>query len=263
VRARPRALVPAVALLAFVAGCGDDAPPSTSGTTTSTTTTDEPSPTSSDPTVEPPAEPTDDAQVGAYATVDAWLAATASGDAQQVLAGLGPSSLRAVEAMGGIEPLMSGLAEGMSTYAQPGLARTAVEVRPGAWLVTYAGQRQVEGTTEASARSWLVVDEGEGPKVEAFVHPLPEVVAPADPAAATATDVVTVTLPAGGDALAYLDGTTPVPVQVEPADGDLVRVTAAPEGGLPSGTHGVTVVVVPGDEGGTTWASTTVVLTVT
>ncbi len=260
-RARPRALVPAVALLAFVAGCGDDAP-TASSTTTSTTTTAEPSTTSS--SAEPsPAEPSPDGEEGAYASVDAWLAATASGEPEEVLAGLGPSSLRAVAAMGGgIEQLMSGLAEGMSTYAQPGLARTAVEVRPGAWLVTYAGERQVEGTTEASARSWLVVDEGDGPKVEAFVHPLPEVVSPADPAAATASDVVTVLLPAGGDALAYLDGTTPVPVQVEPADGDLVRITAAPEGGLPSGAHSVTVVVVPGDAGGTTWASTTVVLTV-
>jgi hypothetical protein len=251
VRARPRAVVPAVALLAFVAGCADDAPTPPSGTST-------PSPSSSTA-----AEP-DDAlgEAGAYAAVDSWLAATASGDPEQVLAGLGPSSLRAVEAVGGIDTLLSGLAEGMSTYAQPGLTRTAVQVRPGAWLVTYAGERQVEGTTETSARSWLVVDEGDGPKVEAFAHPLPEVVSPADPASAGASDVVTVTLPAGGDALAYLDGTTPVPVQVEPADGDQVSITAAPEGGLPSGAHSVTVVVVPGDAGGTTWASTTVVLTV-
>lgn len=252
-RARPRALVPAVALLAFVAGCGDDTP-TTDGTTTSSATTDgaTASPTSSDAAAED----------AAYAAVDAWLAATASGDPAQVAAGLGPSSLRAVEMMGGIEVLMSGLAEGMSTYAQPGTERSAVQVRPGAWLVTYAGEREVEGTTETSARSWLVVDDGQGPKVEAFVHPLPELESPADPARATATDVVTVTLPAGGEALAYLDGTTPVPVRVEPVDGDQVRVTAAPEGGLPSGAHSITVLTVPGDAGGTTWACTTVALTV-
>lgn len=250
-RARPRALVPAVALLAFVAGCADDAPPTT--TTTSSTSGDETS------TAAPSTAAGEDA---AYAAVDDWLAATASGDPELVAAGLGPSSLRAVDMMGGIEVLMSGLAEGMSTYAQPGMQRTAVEVRPGAWLVTYAGERQVEGSTETTARSWLVVDEGQGPKVEAFVHPLPELESPADPARATSTDVVTVTLPAGGEALAYLDGTTPVPVQVEPVDGDQVRVTATPEGGLPSGAHSVTVLTVPGDAGGTTWACTTVPLTV-
>lgn len=253
-RARPRALVPAVALLAFVAGCADDAPPAT--TTTSSTSGDESS------TSAPDASAPADGEGAAYAAVDAWLAATASGDPAQVAAGLGPSSLRAVEMMGGIEVLMSGLAEGMSTFAQPGLQRTAVEVRPGAWLVTYAGERQVEGATETTARSWLVVDEGQGPKVEAFVHPLPELESPADPARATTTDVVTVTLPAGGEALAYLDGTTPVPVQVEPVDGDQVRITATPEGGLPSGAHSVTVLTVPGDAGGTTWACTTVALTV-
>lgn len=250
-RARPRALVPAVALLAFVAGCADDAPPTT--TTTSSTSGDETS------TAAPSTAAGEDA---AYAAVNDWLAATATGDPAQVSAGLGPSSLRAVEMMGGIEVLMSGLAEGMSTYAQPGMQRTAVEVRPGAWLVTYAGERQVEGTTETTARSWLVVDEGQGPKVEAFVHPLPELESPADPARATSADVVTVTLPAGGEALAYLDGTTPVPVQVEPVDGDQVRITATPEGGLPSGAHSVTVLTVPGDAGGTTWACTTVALTV-
>lgn len=252
-RARPRALVPAVALLAFVAGCGEDPPASPTGPTTSSSTADG---STSSPTSGSAAEE------AAYAAVDAWLAATASGDPDQVAAGLGPSSLRAVEMMGGLEVLMSGLAEGMSTYAQPGMRRTAVEVRPGAWLVTYAGERQVEGTTETAARSWLVVDEGTGPKVEAFVHPLPELESPADPTRASPTDVVTVTLPAGGEALAYLDGTTPVPVQVEPVDGDQVRVTAAPEDGLPSGAHSVTVLTVPGDAGGTTWASTTVVLTV-
>ena len=262
-RASPRPVLGAVLAvgLLLVAGCGQDAPTTTpteldAPSSTSTAPSPDPSPT----TAEPGAPAPEDAEE-AMATVDAWLATIATGDGEQVLAGLGPLSLTAVEAMGGIDTLMPGLSEGMAAFAQPGLERSAVPVpgNGGSWLVTYAGEVEAEGTTSWNAHSWLVT-RGEGPpRVETFSSPPPEVLAPADPTAAQPDEMVTVTLPAGGEVVAVLDGTTLLPGSlVEGIDGDQVKVSAALEDGLPSGKHVITVAVVPQTGAAGPWATTAV-----
>ena len=246
----------------LLAGCGDDGTATTPSSTTTTvapttsTTSPDPSPTTAEPGAPAPA----DAE-GAMAVVDAWLATIPTGDGEQVLAGLGPLSLTAVEAMGGIDALMPGLSEGMAAFAQPGLERSAVPVpgNGGSWLVTYAGEVEAEGTTSWNAHSWLVT-RGEGPpRVETFSTPPPELLAPADPTAARPDEMVTVTLPAGGEVVAVLDGTTLLPGSlVEGIDGDQVQVSAALEDGLPSGKHVITVAVVPQTGAAGPWATTAV-----
>ncbi len=115
---------------------------------------------------------------------------------------------------------------------------------------------------ELDAHSWLVLPGADGARIEAFAHPPPEILAPTDPGAAQTTDQVTVTMPAGGRALTYLDGVQlPDPV-VEGIDGDQVTITPAFAQGLPQGEHVVVVLVVPEDGQDAPWASVALPVTV-
>jgi len=260
---RPATAVLVTLLVAVLAACGDDSEPTGAPSADASTTSSDP--TSSAPTSDPAdtGAPADEA--AAMAVVDEWIASIGTGDTELVESGLGPTSRAAIEAMGGMESIMSGLAEGMAAFGQPGLERAAVALpgHEGAWLVTYHGEVSSEGQTGYDAHSWLVVPGADGADVEAFAQPLPEVLAPADRTAARTDEMVTVTLPAGGQVLALLDGTTVLPGSlVEPADGDQVRISAAPEDGLPTGSHTITVAVVPEAGAGTAWATTAVAFTV-
>lgn len=263
---RPATAAALTLLVAFASGCADDAPVATPTTSEPTRSVRSSAPTST-PTSTPTGTPTAAApadEAGAIAVVDAWLGTIGSGDPEQVRAGLGPVSRAALEAMGGIDSIMSGLTEGMASFGQSGLRRAAVAVpgHEGAWLVTYSGEVSSEGMTAYDAHSWLVVPGEGGARVETFASPPPQVLAPVDRTAAGADEAVTVTLPAGGEALAVLDGSTVLPDPlVEGVDGDQVQVSAAPQDGLPSGNHVVTVAVVPGSGATAPWATTAVAFT--
>ncbi len=104
--------------------------------------------------------------------------------------------------------------------------------------------------------------DADGARIEAFVHLSPEVLAPMDPGAAQTTDTVTVTMPAGGRALTYLDSVgLPDPV-VEGIDGDQVMITPAFAQGLTPGEHVVVVLVVPEEGQEAPWASVALPVTV-
>lgn len=254
---RPATAVLVAALVALTAACGADSDPTTAPTSTAPTSS------ASSGTTAPPATTTD--QANAMAAVDAWIASIGTGDMAAIENGLGPTSRGAIQQMGGLATLMSGLAEGMANFGLGDMQRSAVPVpdHEGAWLVTYQGEVSAEGLTGYDAQSWLVVPGDDGAKVETLSWPLPEVLAPADPYATTEAETVTVTLPAGGTVLTVLDGTTALPGPlVEGIDGDQVQISAAPEDGLPSGQHAITVAVVPeaGNDG--PWATTAVALDV-
>jgi hypothetical protein len=163
---------------------------------------------------------------------------------------LGAWSARNVEAMGGLEPMASGLAEGMAQFRDAASwSSVPVPGHDGAFLVTASGQITREGTTETDARAWLVHPEGGRDVVEAFGSGSLPVVTPTD-GTLGARGAVGVVLAAGApvtvlDGEPLASGTTS-----EPAGDGTVRVTVLPQGGWGAGPHVVSVATVPEQPGG-------------
>lgn len=229
----------------LLAGCGggDVGTATPTGSAPFSTVSSPPPPPSSTPST---ASPTTDA-VG---LVEQWLAAVSEGELAAAEATLGASSLAAVEEMGGLEAIASGLAEGMAAFGADGVAWSVVPVPDaGAHLVVASGEVEREGMREVDAHAWLVHGEDGRDVVEVFSSPAADVVPPGPDGAVTAR------LPAGRVVVAVDGAVVETGVETQAAD-DLVEVSVRPGGGWSTGAHVVAVAVVPdGPDADGPWAA--------
>jgi hypothetical protein len=253
--------VPAAVLAVLLAGCGGGTASSGAVVEPSTPAGSSPSTTAPSPSPSDSSRPT--ASDAAGDVVLAWLDALGEGDTATAQSMLGAWSADNVEAMGGLEAMASGLAEGMAQFRNAASwSSVPVPGHDGAFLVTASGQITREGSTEADARAWLVHPEDGRDVVEAFGSGALPVVAPTD---GTLGDrgAVEVVL-ASGTPVTVLDGEPLASgVTVEPAGDGKVRVTVLPEGGWGAGPHVVSVATVPEQSGGDgPWDATAVMFQV-
>lgn len=240
-----KTLALALAALLLLGACGDDDDDDAADGAATTTTAEESTTSStSATTTEPDVEAA--GVVDATATVDAWLAALASGDDDEAIALVAPRSLEAFGGPEGFRERRIELAEGWEAWGHAtGVEMTAVAVpgTPDTEIVILHGEVAQEGPPEERWTSIPVVATADGDRVEPFLDLGNVEIHPASDTEIAATPTFEAYVLGGRDVTFVVDDGDATTPALEGADGDQQKGTLALDEPLPPGRHALTVVL--------------------